>query len=277
MDQKLVTYEATDGVAIVTLDDPKRLNVIGHGPGSMADQLQHAMERADADDDVRCVVLTGNGRAFSAGGDLGGTKIETPFEWFSFIESNVKESERVRAMRKPTIGAINGICFGYGLILSTHLDFLVASDEATFGLIETRIGSTGVQMLPFLVGPQWAKFLALTGEVITAAKAKEIGLVLEVFGADVFLDKALDLARRIAAMPAEGVMLNRRVVNGAMTMMGWDHQREFSIALNTVTNMMVKQAKAADGRVLSEILATEGWAEYKAARDAAFATPWLDT
>lgn len=274
---ELVRYELTDdGVAVVTLDDPRRLNVIGHGPDSMAEQLLRALARADADQQARCVLLTGSGRAFSAGGDLAGTTRESPLDWYEFLQSNVRETEAIREMRTPTVGAINGMCLGFGLILATHLDLLVAHEDATFGLIETRAGSTGAQTLPFLIGAQWAKFLALTGEIITAAKAKEIGLVLEVLPAATFADKALDLARRVASMPPEAVTLNRRVVNGWLTMQGWHSQREFSLALNTVTNAMAGQARAADGQVLIEIMREQGWSAYKAARDAAFDPPWLE-
>ncbi|MGW6522894.1 enoyl-CoA hydratase/isomerase family protein [Streptomyces sp. NPDC054962] len=273
-----IRYEKRDdGVAVLTLDEPERLNAIDHGPGSMADEVLDALADADADEAVRCVLLTGTGRAFSAGGDPGGRTLDDPLEWYEFLQSNVRETESIRSLRKPTIGAINGLCYGFGLILATHLDLLVAVDTARFGLIETRFGSTGAQTLPFLVGPQWAKFLALSGELISAGKAKEIGLVLEVFPEDAFWDKALDLARRVAAMPREAVMLNRRVVNGALTMMGWDGQRELSLALNTVTNLLAKNARAADGRVLADVRRDKGWKQYKEARDQAFAEPWLDT
>ncbi len=272
----LVRYEQFEKVALVTLDDPDRLNAVDHGPGSMADQLLAALARADADDGVHCIVITGSGRAFSAGGHVSGLDRRTALDFYRFLEGNAAETDAIRSLRTPTIGAINGMCYGFGLVIATHLDLLVAAESARFGLIETRFGSTGAQTLPYLVGAQWAKFLALTGELIPAAKAREIGLVLEVFPDDRMMDKALDLARRVAAMPHEAVMLNRRVINGALMMMGWDQQREYSTALNTITNQMVAQARAADGRVLSEIMQNEGWKAYKAARDAAFQSNWLD-
>ena len=274
--EQVVRYEAAEKIAVVTLDNPGRLNAIDHGAGSMADQLLQALDRADTDDEVRCVVVTGNGRAFSAGGDVDGTGHKEPLDWYEFLQSNARETERIRDMRKPTIGAINGLCYGFGLILATHLDILVAREDASFGLIETRAGSTGAQTLPFLVGPQWAKFLALTGELISAQKAKEIGLVIEVVPEGNFTAKVMDLAQRIAAMPPEAVMMNRRVINGAITMMGWHSQREFSLALNTVTNLAARDARAADGRLLAEVLRKDGWKAYKAARDAAFEPPWLE-
>jgi len=265
-----------DGVAIVTFNEPDKLNTIGHGAGSMADELVRALADAAADATVGCVIVTGNGRAFSAGGNTDGWTLDDSLDWLRFLEVISAELEAVRNSRKPTIGAINGICYGLGLTLATHLDLLLAVDTAQFGLIETRFGATGAQTLPFLVGPQWARFLALSGEVISASKAKEIGLLLEVFPEDVFWPKALDLGRRIAAMPREAVVLNRRVINGSLTMQGWDNQREFALGINTITTSIMKYAKSADGRVLADVRRDHGWEEYKKARDAAFTPPWLD-
>ncbi|WP_294569998.1 enoyl-CoA hydratase/isomerase family protein [uncultured Arthrobacter sp.] len=273
---RLVRYERVGRVAVVTLDNPDKLNVIDHGPDSMAAQLLDALRTADDDDDIGCIVLTGQGRAFSAGGGLGGMARTSPADWYAFIEGNAAETQAIRSLRKPTIGAINGICYGFGLILATHLDMIVASAEARFGLIETRIGSTGAQTLPYLVGPQWAKFLALSGEIISAQTARDIGLVLQIFPHDTFRAKVMDLARRVSEMPAEAVVLNKRVINSAMDLMGWETQRNLSTAINTVTNMASVDARSADGRRFADIMRDEGWSAYKAARDEPFTPPWLD-
>lgn len=272
----LVTVERLPGIAVVTMNNPAKLNSIDHGPGSLAEALLTALDTADNDPNVRCVVLTGAGRAFSSGGAVSGLGQADALAWHRFLAANVAETDRIRAMRTPTIGAINGMCYGFGLIMATHLDLLVAVDTATFGLIETRIGSTGAQTLPFVVGAQWAKFLALTGEIISAETAQRIGLVLATFPAETFWGKVIDLARRIAAMPPEAVTLNRRVINGALIAMGWDSQRELSLALNTVTNLLAGEARASDGRRFADILAEEGWQGYKTARDGPFTPPWLE-
>jgi enoyl-CoA hydratase/carnithine racemase len=271
----LVLYEKHKRVVVLTLNDPERLNMIGHGQGRMAGQLLQALAEADADDQVRCVVVTGAGRAFSAGGELVGDRLETPLDWLDFLQGNASEVDQIRDMRKPSIGAINGMCYGFGLVLATHLDLLVAADDARLGFIETRAGSSGVQMLPYLVGPQWARFLALSGELISAERAREIGLVLDVVPSESLIPRAIDLAERVAAMPAEATMLNRRVINSAYMMMGWPGQRELALALNTLTNLLSSRARSSDGRVLSEVLRDEGWAAFKNSRDAAFRDPWL--
>jgi enoyl-CoA hydratase/carnithine racemase len=265
-----------DGVATVTLNEPQVLNRINHGPGSLEDEYLTALTLADDDDAVRCIVVTGTGRAFSAGGDTQGIPADDPAAWHRFLESNVQANERIRALRTPTIGAINGLCYGAGLVMATHLDLLVAVEHARFGLIETRFGSTGAHTLPYLVGPQWAKFLAITGEIISARKAKEIGLVLEVFPPASFVDKVYDLASRVAAMPHDAVVFNRRVVNEAVSNMGWERQMRVATALNVIPNLLAGEATNAEGRNLRQVFHEEGWEAYKHARDAAFEPPWLE-
>jgi enoyl-CoA hydratase/carnithine racemase len=274
----LVRYDVTDHIATITLDDPEHLNNITHGPDGMQGQLVRALRMADDDPDVRCVVVTGAGRAFCSGGNMGSTNVprETAAEWHTFLESHVRFYEEVRNRRKPSIGAINGMCYGAGFIMASHLDLLVASDAARFGLIEARFGAGGVDVFPYLVGAQWAKFLVLSGEIISARKAKEIGLILETVEHDRLLDRVYDLARRIAAMPAEAVAMNRRVVDDAMLMMGWRENREHALALNAINISNMRNVTTLDGRKLMEILENEGFPAFREARDAPFDTPWLE-
>lgn len=269
-------YSVTEGVATFTLNRPDRLNAMDHGPGSLQRELVDALERADEDDEVRCSIVTGAGRAFSSGGELGAAgRLNSSSDWYWFLRQEDEDNERIRRLRKPTIGAINGMCFGAALIMAAHFDILVASDAARIGLIETRFGGTGVDVLAYHVGPQWAKFLALSGELLTAEKAQEIGLVLAVIPQAVFADKVADLGRRIASMPPAAVAMNRRVVNGVMDHMGWGSQKDLAMALNSVANGDLPQAAAADGRLFSE-LKEQGWAAFKQARDEPFRVPWLD-
>jgi enoyl-CoA hydratase/carnithine racemase len=267
----------TDGVATLTLNRPERLNAIDHGPGSLQRELVDTMERLDADPAVRCFVVTGAGRAFCSGGELGAAgALESSEEWYWFLEQEDADNERIRRMHKPVIGAINGMCFGAGLIMAAHFDFLVASEDARFGLIETRYGGTGIDVLAYLVGAQWAKFLALTGELISAEKAREIGLVIEVLAPERFAERVADLGRRVASMPPHAVVMNRRVVNGTLAHMGWEQQKEYALSLNAVTNGGLRQARAANGRLFSELL-SESWEAFKQARDEPFREPWLES
>jgi enoyl-CoA hydratase/carnithine racemase len=270
-------YSVADGVATLMLNKPTRLNALDHGEGSLQRELVETLERADADESVRCMIVTGAGRAFSSGGELGAAAaLHTSTDWYWFLAGEDADNERIRRLRKPVIGAINGICFGAGLLMAVHFDFLIASDEARFGLIETRFGGTGVDVLAYHVGFQWAKFLALTGELIDAETARGIGLVVAVVPHERFAEKVADLGRRVASMPQHSVASNRRVVNGAMEHMGWTAQKEHALALNAVANGDMREARAADGRRFSDLLG-EGWDVYKEARDAPYRPPWLSS
>jgi enoyl-CoA hydratase/carnithine racemase len=271
-----VLYSVQDRIATITMNEPEQLNPISHGPGSMQDDIVTCMLAADRDPVVRCIVVTGAGRAFSSGGSFSaGPPPDSSVSWYEFLARNYACNAAIRDQRKPVIGAINGLCYGTALIMSMHFDFLVADESAKFGLIETRFGSTGVDILPYLVGPMWAKFLALTGELITAQKAKDIGLVLDVFPTETFHDKVYDLARRIAAMPADGVVGNRKLVNMAMTMMGAHATEEYAVSMNAVTESVSHLATSSDGVNLAQALG-QSWEAFKEARDKAFLVPWLE-
>ncbi|WP_280424597.1 enoyl-CoA hydratase/isomerase family protein [Nocardia carnea] len=272
-----VLYDIVDGVGTITLNRPQQLNPISHGPHSMQRAIIDLLVEADSDDSVGCVVITGSGRAFSSGGDVAsGKRPETGLDWYWFLSEEDVDNERIRELRKPVIGAINGMCFGAALMMAAHFDMLIASSDARFGLIETRFGGTGAEALNYLIGPQWAKFMALTGELIPAAKAKEIGLVLEVVPPESLSAKAQDLGRRIAAMPRDTMIMNRRMINSGMNVSGWKAQKEAGIAFNAATNSCFSGHRAWNGERFSDLLG-QGWERYKEVRDAPFAVSWFDT
>jgi len=281
-DYKHLLYEVFGGsVACLTLNRPDALNALSQGPGSLQDELNAAMARADADDVIRSIVITGAGRAFCAGADTtemtgeSQTVVPTPWRQYRSQHAFAEDLERIRNVSKPVLAAINGICYGGGVLLAAHCDIRIASDDAKFSMIEGRMGMSGAEILPFLVGPQWAKFLIWTGESISAQRAKDIGLVLDVVPADRLVERVIDLAMRIAAAPQFGVMMNKRNINGTEDLMGWSANRLFSNSHTTLTELMVPIAAGPDGRPLQQILADEGFRAFKAARDAAHPTPWL--
>ncbi|TAK97958.1 MAG: enoyl-CoA hydratase/isomerase family protein [Rhodospirillaceae bacterium] len=276
-DEPLVLYSIADGVATITLNRPARLNPISHGAGSMQRAIVDCLIAADEDDAVGCVVITGAGRSFSSGGDVSsGKPPETGLDWYWFLTEEDVDNEKIRELRKPVIGAINGICYGAAMMMVAHFDMLIASSDARFGLIETRFGGTGAEALNYLIGPQWAKFMALTGELLTAAKAKEIGLVLEVVPPESLLAKAQDLGRRIAAMPRNTMIMNRRLINSGMNVSGWKAQKEAGIAFNAVTNSCFSEHRAWNGERFSDLMKKD-WNTYKEVRDAPFKKSWFDS
>ncbi|MFI6627812.1 enoyl-CoA hydratase-related protein [Nonomuraea fuscirosea] len=223
-----IAYEVTDHVATVTLKRPERLNAFTF---TMRGELIEAFDLADADDDVRAVVVTGAGRAFCAGADLGGgggtfarrdqtsegktTEGETPSGETSDGETTDGETVdgvprdgggtvalRIARSLKPVIGAINGPAVGVGVTMTLPMDVRLASETARFGFVFARRGivteAASSWFLPRIVGIAQAMEWAATGRVFPASEALEGRLVSRVYPADELLPAAYALAREIA-------------------------------------------------------------------------------
>jgi enoyl-CoA hydratase/carnithine racemase len=157
----------------------------------------------------------------------------------------------------------------------TQCDFVVASRDARFGLIEGRIGHPGVAELVPVVGVAWAKFLILTGEIIDARLAQQIGLVLAVVEPDELVDRVSDLAGRIARMPRETVVMNKATVNAISDAGGRAAGRITGLPHEVITRTASWLATAPDGRRFADILRDSGIEEMKRARDQQYQESWL--
>jgi enoyl-CoA hydratase/carnithine racemase len=173
------------------------------------------------------------------------------------------------------VAAINGLCYGAGMLAAAECDLLVAAESATFGMLEARMGSGGSTSLPFLIGVQWTRYLMYTGEILDARRARDIGLVLEVVPDDRLAERVHDLAIRIASMPPHQVFFSKRQTDGTLAMMGKLANEVFSVPNQAILNSLADEARAPDGRLLREILETEGMGALKDARDGAHREPWL--
>jgi enoyl-CoA hydratase/carnithine racemase len=273
---KKILYEVRDGVAHITLNLPEQLNPLGIGPGSMREEISHALAIANDDEDIGCVVIDANGKAFSAGGDLStAVANESVMQAQRFGRKMLQFYEGVRSIEKPVIAAVQGLCIGAGLGLIAQCDLVVASDDARFGLIEGRIGFPGAAELVPVIGPTWAKFLIYTGEMIDAPRAERIGLVLAVEAADCLKQRSHDLAARIARMPLETLALNKASINAVTDARGSAAGRIAGRAHENLVLTSSKDALAPDGRRFSDILRTDGIAGIKQARDQQFTGSWL--
>jgi enoyl-CoA hydratase/carnithine racemase len=169
-----VLYEVADGAAWITINRPEARNALN---AAVRSGLKTCFERAEADDDVAVVVLTGAGdRAFCAGGDLkemAQTSLTVP------PPDYVPQPGRTLAMTKPVIAAVNGGAFGGGFLLAQCADLVVAADTATFAISEAKVGrgAPWAASLPWLVPPRIAMEILLTGEAMSASRAYEVGLV----------------------------------------------------------------------------------------------------
>ncbi len=257
-----------EGVCEIVLNRPEKLNALGLGPESNRSEIAAAMVAADADPTVGCILLRAIGKAFCAGGDLSGAALtETPFDEHLFNAELMAFYAALRAIHKPIVVAVHGLCLGAGLGLVAQCDIAVAADDARFGLIEGRIGHPGATEIVPIVGAAWAKFLILTGEIVDAARAEQIGLVLTVLPRAGFESRAFELARRIAAMPREAAILNKASINATNEAMGKTAGRLAGRAYDTLTKSMSHRAQAPDGRRFEDILRAGGMSALKEARD----------
>lgn len=270
-----VVYVVSGGVARITLDRPAVLNALSARPGGTRDQILEALQRAEDDEAVGCVVIAGAGTSFCGGGDLtGNVRRETPADEHAFVERSDAFHRRLRSARVPTIASVHGFCLGAGLGLALGCDLVVAAESARFGVPEGRIGLVGATPLVPVVGRQWAKFLIMTGELIGARQAAEIGLVLRVVPDEQLVERVEELARRIARMPSAAVQLNRRAIDAsadAAELAGAAAGR----AHDALTLANAAHAAAPDGRRFREILDAEGMAGLKVARAQQWRDPWL--
>jgi E-phenylitaconyl-CoA hydratase len=195
-----VLYERDGHVATITYNRPEVLNAIN---GALRQDLNAAWERFRDDEDAWVAIVTGAGRAFCVGADLRDGAASAGSWPGSFWEiPTINSFESGLEVWKPTIAAVNGYCLGYGLTLVSACDFVIAADDAQFGMPEVRLGVptiVGAIRLPQRIGMQPALELLLTGERIDATRAAEIGLASRVVPVADLLTAARELADRLCA------------------------------------------------------------------------------
>ncbi len=218
-----VLLEKTDKIATITLNAPDKMNALTM---KIRESLPLAIDEVAKDDEVRVVIVTGAGRAFCAGGDIASMK--------AHIEGTIEESryQRLRMMGhywadaflrmdKPVIAAINGACVGAGLSLALSCDIRVASEEARFGslfILRALVPDCALTyFLPRTVGTSKALELMFTGELISAAEAKSLGIVSRVVPPGELMKVAQELAARIAQQSPIALELTKRLVYRSMT------------------------------------------------------------
>lgn len=196
MEQHLLKDNACDGVLLLRVNRPERRNALTK---QLVLDIAAALETAAAAREIRAVVITGDDRAFSAGADIH----EVNERGLAAIldEERLAAWRAIEAFPKPLIAAVRGFAFGAGNELAMMCDLVVAGEGARFGQPEVKIGGMagdgGTQRLPRLVGRQIAAKMLLTGAPISAAEAKDAGLVCDVVADDKVVETALDLARGI--------------------------------------------------------------------------------
>jgi 2-(1,2-epoxy-1,2-dihydrophenyl)acetyl-CoA isomerase len=217
----LILQDLSDQILTVTLNRPDKLNSITE---SMSVQLQKALKRA-AKADVRTVLLTANGKAFSAGQDL--TEVvqrsdDPQYELSATVKKNYNPVIRaIRNLEKPVICAVQGTAAGAGANIAFSCDIVFASDDASFIQSFSKIGlipdSGGTWFLPRLTGLSRTNALYMLDEKLTASKAVEWGLIYQSVPAEKLQEIALETCKKLAAMPTKGFGLYKRALNRSLT------------------------------------------------------------
>ena len=253
-----VLYKSNDGVGTITLNRPLVLNAINR---SVLRLLEAALDQAEADEGARAIILTGAGRAFSAGGDL----------WSSLYPdddpapSSLDVMLRIWQFPKPIIAAVRGHAVGQGCELAGVCDLTIAAESARFGEIQIRHGfGVPVLITPFLASQKVAKEVLLLGEQIEAAEAMRMGLVNRVVADEALEGAAQALAQKLAALPPSVVRQNKRLVNFVYEQLGLleaVRYREQPALAGLFEGM------DAVGAERQRVREEEGWAAFKQARD----------
>ena len=207
--------ETHEAVRLIRLNRPQALNALN---AQLTGELAAALDEAENDPAIHCLVLTGSERAFAAGADIKEMATKTYAEVYGedFITKNWEKASQIR---KPIIAAVAGYALGGGCELAMMCDFIIAADTAKFGQPEITIGVSpgagGTQRLTRFIGKAKAMDMVLTGRMMDAAEAERVGLVSRVVAADKLIDEALAAAKTIAGMSPNAVMLTKEMVGAA--------------------------------------------------------------
>jgi len=200
--------------AIITINRPEALNALN---SETFDELSDALEKLDGDESVSTVIITGEGKAFVAGADIAELKSMNAFGARAFSLKGQQVFDQIESLSKPVIAAVNGFCLGGGCELAMACDIRVASEKAKFGQPEVNLGTTpgfaGTQRLPRLVGEGRAKELLMTGDIIDARTAQQIGLANTVVAPEELMDTVMELAGKIEAKGPVAISMVKSVVH----------------------------------------------------------------
>ena len=254
-EQDIVRYEVVDSVAWVMMNRPQYHNAQN---GHMTYLLDDAFKRAVADDEVKVIVLGGEGKHFSAGHDIGtpGRDVHLSQErvtmWYDHANKEggeflyVREAEaylgmcrRWREIPKPTIAAVQGACIAGGLMLAWVCDLIVATDDAYFSDPVVRMGIPGVEYFahPYELNPRIAKEFLFTGNKMGAERAYQMGMVNQISSRDTLRDDVTELAKKIAAMPRLGLALTKQAINNVEDLQGKRSAMEAAFAWHHFTHV----------------------------------------
>ena len=212
-----ILLQIKDAVAIITLNRPEKMNAFNR---EMALLFQTILDDCAADKNIRCIYLTGSGKAFSAGQDLSELVSENPPGFETILAEHYNPIiTRIRNIEKPVVCAVNGVAAGAGANIALCCDVVVANYSATFIQAFSKIGlipdSGGTFTLPRLIGFQKASALMMLGDKVTATEAERIGMIYKVFEDATFEEDSMKIATTLSTMPTKGIAYTKMALNAS--------------------------------------------------------------
>ena len=233
-----IIYERRDAIAYITLNRPDKLNALNSG---LVADLQDALDVVEADPDVRVAIITGAGRAFSAGFDINpdpgspSPHDGTADKWRGHLQELIDTFMKVWNLPKPVIAAVNGYALGGACELVQVCDVKIASERAVLGEPEIRAGfGPPLLITPYSVNLAAAKELLLTGDTVDAYEAARIGLVSRVVPHDQLMEECERVARKMCLMSQLGIKMSKIAVNRALENMGFLNAISQNLELMTI-------------------------------------------
>jgi 2-(1,2-epoxy-1,2-dihydrophenyl)acetyl-CoA isomerase len=236
-----VLYHLHDAVGVITLNRPERFNSFNK---EMALSLQQTLDALAADKAVRCIYITGNGKAFSAGQDLSELMGDAAPGFEKILKAHYNPIvTRLRQIEKPIIAAVNGVAAGAGANIALCCDIVVATRSAAFIQAFSKIGlipdSGGTFILPRLVGWQKASAIMMLGDKITADEAVQAGMIYKVFDDTSFVEDSMKIANTLSRMPTRGLAYTKQALNQSL-------QNNFAQQLQVEDSLQLAAANTAD-------------------------------
>lgn len=275
MPYQYLLYQKDGTIVTITLNRSEALNAMNP---ELEAEIHHALDEADEDEAVRAVILTGSGRAFSAGYDVSprppGRRpdAKTAYagdvlrNWWSNDFKNIQKLMHLWYLGKPVIAAVNGWCMGGGFWYAAACDITIASDQAVFAQPEVRHISNTTFLFAALCGWKAANRYALTGDHLDAQEAYRIGLVNEVVPHDQLMERARALAERIAMVPEPSVRFNKYVTTLGLEAMGV----RSALLVNAAMSSLAHSSYLPEQERLDEIKNAGGMRAFLEARDGPF-------
>ncbi len=264
-----IFYETDGPLATVTLNRPDKLNAIN---AAMVAELDAALDQAEADDEIKAIILAGAGRAFSAGFDLDMDADESETDIGALrreLTDDFNIIMRFWDCPKPTIAAVHKYCLGSAMEMAVACDITISAENCRFGAPEVKFGSGIVALvLPWFIGPKRAKELLLTGDdKVTAQQALQYGLVNRVVADDRLMEEARSVAFDIAKNDSLAVRMTKQAINRTYDMAGMRDALLHALELD----IEIESTETDESREFNKILRTKGTKAAIAWRDARLA------